>query len=251
MSWRTALILPDAHAPYHHKKGLANALEVGKSIGCHELYILGDFLDFYFANMHGPKHPLTICMAKEEIELGNAVLDEIDALFPNIKKTYIEGNHEYRLERFLIARASELFGITDWVRLLNLDKRPNWHVVPYGVHQRTRVLNTDLWARHEPKSMSSAKANLNKALTSYVHGHTHRAETYKRNTDDGRLLISACPGWLGDIKYDKIFGFVKHLPDWTLGFGVCHGHAGSRRFHYSQYSMHTDGSIFYNGKTFK
>src|SRR5208337_2746027 len=99
------------------------------------LYIIGDFGDSYGVGNHGPKNPGIFTSFKEEIESINAKLDEIDVTWPDIKKVYIEGNHEYRFERFLHRMAPELYGVLEIKLLLRMDKRPNWTWVDFGPRQ--------------------------------------------------------------------------------------------------------------------
>lgn len=251
VSWKTALIVPDVHVPYHHKKAVETVMRVGEIVNPNEIYFLGDLADFYFCNMHGAKHPETQQMAKVEVDAVNEFLDEWDARFPRQRKHYIEGNHEYRLERWLIAKAPELFGVTDWEMLFKLDRRSRWTVHPYRLSQLVPILNTDLYARHEPKSMSSPKASATKSLVSLVYGHIHRIEKYVTRTDDDKKILHCSPGWLGDIKYDKIFGYVKSQPNWNLGFAIVYGNTKTKKFHITLHGIEPDGSTVFNGQVIR
>lgn len=251
MAWKCALIVPDVHVPYHHKKAVQSVWKVGEIIKPNEIIFLGDLADMFCVNMHGPKHPQTQHDMKSEVEAVNKFLDEVDDRFPDVKKHYIEGNHEYRLERWLIKQAPELFGITDWEMLFKMHSRPKWKVHQYRHLQLVQVLGTDLYARHEPKAMSSAKASLGKSLINLIYGHIHRIEKYTTRTDDNRKLIHCSPGWLGDIKFDKIFGYVKGMPAWNLGFAVVYGNSRTGKFHITLHSIESDGSTVFHGQAIK
>src|SRR5690349_21722092 len=137
---RRSLIIPDSHIPYHNKRAMGLVFEMAKDTeGLCEIVILGDFADFYAVNAHG-KHPGLMHVLQKEVEEVNSVLDTIDKLFPDQKKVYIEGNHEYRLERYLYQNAPALFGVTQWDLLFKLPERPNWRAINYGPTQYYKVL---------------------------------------------------------------------------------------------------------------
>src|SRR5205814_2880828 len=48
---------------------------------------------------------------KREIEIGRSVLRSFRRSLPNTRITWIEGNHEFRLRKYLIQNARELYGL--------------------------------------------------------------------------------------------------------------------------------------------
>ena len=194
-------------------------LEVAAHVGVKEIVILGDLADFYFASGHGPKHPKLLNSTVEEVDSVNAFLDLLQSSFPSAKKKYIEGNHENRLTRFCQNKCPELFGYIDAQTLFKIQNRPGWQWVTYCPNQRTQVLNSKLFARHEPFG-SSAKATASRALCSLVYGHIHRIESSFVVGLDGKEHIAFSVGWLGDKRKDQIFGYVKGHAQWQLGFGL-------------------------------
>lgn len=222
---RIVLLIPDTHRPYHDRRAYALMLRVYAEITSKyaghadfEIMILGDYADFYAVNSHG-KDPRLVSMLVDEVADVIAGLDELDRLFPFAKKTYIEGNHEYRLERYLCSKAPELFGITDTQYLLKMHGRPNWSFISYGPNQAVAVGGSKLIARHEPLS-NSAKATASKALCSLVYGHIHRIEESHLVGLDGTNHVCFSVGWLGDKNKDKVFDYVKGHHQWQLGFGL-------------------------------
>lgn len=245
-----AIIIPDTHAPYHDKRAWKILQQVclkhKKEIS--EIVFLGDFADFYAVNSHG-RHPTVMNVLIEEIETVNSMLDWFDQHFPSVKKVFLEGNHEYRLERYLMNNAPALFGVTATYDLLNFAKRPCWNFVSYGSNQSWRVLGSKLKARHEPLG-SSAKATATKALCSLVYGHIHRIERQHMVGLDGTDHMCFSVGWLGDKKKDKVFGYTKHPAQWQLGFGMVWVDQKTRYFYANtiqileNYTCVVDGEIF-------
>lgn len=246
---KKALLIPDVHIGHEDKKAYGLMLKVAKDIKVDEIVILGDFADFYAINSHGT-HPQVIPMLIDEVESVKKRIDELDKLFPKAKKVFIEGNHEYRLERYLLKNCPALFGVTSTEHLLELNKRPNWKFIPYGPNQSYKVLGSKLKARHEPLS-SSAKATAAKALTSLVYGHIHRIEESHIVGLDGTNHVCFSVGWLGDKTYDKIFGYVKSHHQWQLGFGIVHVDEKTKYFYHDKIHILDNYTCVVNGKLYK
>ena len=248
---RRALIIPDCHIPYHHKKAIEIVFEMALNTeGLVEIVILGDFADFYAVNSHG-RHPGLMHVLQEEVNAVNEMLDLIDKLFPDIKKIYIEGNHEFRLERYLYKNAPALFGVTQWDLLFKLDQRPNWKHINYGPMQFHKVLGSDLFARHEPYSMSSAKASLAGCGSNLVYGHIHRKEYAVVRQPDGKRIVNFSPGWLGDNRKKEVFSYVKKPPLWELGAAVVTVDGNAKDFDFQILDFDEKVRCHYNGKIYK
>jgi len=224
-------------------------LTVAKDIDVDAIYLLGDYADFYAVNGHGPKHPKLPQMLVDEVNAVNAGLDELDFLFPDAKKTFIQGNHEYRLERYLQNRAPELFGLIDCQTLFKLNSRPGWSWVKYGPNQRTRVLNSKLYARHEPLG-NSAKLTASRALCSLVYGHIHRIEESHMVGIDHTNHVSFSVGWLGDRRKDEIYNYIKGTYQWQLGFGLVWVHPKTGYFYHHKIHILDNLTCMVNGKRY-
>lgn len=215
MKLRTAGFLPDTHRPYHNVRAYNCALEILSYVGINELFIKGDYADFYDIHQHGPKDPRIIHSLTYEVEDVNKGLDEIDKGFPGIKKRYVEGNHEDRLRRYIQNKAPELFGLVDCQELFKIAKRPNWSWHRYWPDQKVQVFNSDLWVRHTPLG-SSAIASLRKAMCSHTYGHNHVVEIARVRGLVGEL-VAWSDGWLGDKRKDEVFGYVQGHYRWQCG----------------------------------
>jgi len=251
VSLKCALLIPDTHRPFHDKRAYNLMLEVACSLKeqLAEVCILGDYADFYSVSSHA-KNPSSVQMLQDEIIDILAGLQEIDDLFPDAKKVFIEGNHEFRLERYLCNQAPALFGVTSTELLLDFDKRPHWKFVPYGPNQSHQILGSKLTARHEPLA-SSAKATASKALCSLVYGHIHRIEESHLVGLDGTNHVCFSVGWLGDKRKDKIFDYVKGHHQWQLGFGLAWIDTSTGYFYHQKIHILDNYTCVVNGKLFK
>lgn len=245
---KLALLIPDVHKPYDDKKAYNLMLEVASTLPLDEIVILGDYADFYAVSSH-KKDPRILQMLTDEVEDVINGLDQLDKNFKDVKKVFIEGNHEYRLERYLCDVAPALFGVTDTEHLLKLVGRPNWKFVPYSPHQMHKVLGSHLSARHESLG-TTAKATSQKALCSLVYGHIHRIEESHIVGLDGTNHVSFSVGWLGN-KYSRVFNYVKQHWQWQLGFGLVWVDPATKYFYHQKIHILDNYSCVVNGKRFK
>ena len=220
---KTALIIPDCHIPYECKESYQLMLDVASHIrtdrGLHEIVILGDYADFYAVNSHG-KDPAVTDTLIDEVYATIERLKELNKLFPEAKKIFIQGNHEYRLERYIKNKCPELFGVTTTDKILELNIL-GYDYISYGPNQYYPVLGSHLLARHEPISggVHVAHGTVVKALKSVIFGHTHRIQESQIVTIDGQNLRGISSGWLGDEK-NPVFNYVKNHHQWAQGFSV-------------------------------
>lgn len=208
------LFVPDTHVPYEDKKAFALLLEAAKVFKPDEIVIMGDFADFYSVSAHD-KSPARGQSLVVEV---NAVLDALARLgkYARSKKTYLCGNHEDRLARYLSQRAPALYGALDVQTLFKLEQT-GWDFVPYRETYRLGKLN----CTHDT---GTAGPNAHRqASTVYrgsaVIGHTHRLGYDVLGVANGRPHLAAMFGWLGDYRQVDYLHKAK-AAQWCLGFGV-------------------------------
>jgi predicted phosphodiesterase len=219
---RKALIIPDCHIPYEDKRAYELMLAVGKDLDPDEIVILGDYADFYAVSSHTKDAEMANVMLVDEVFEVIERLKELNRLFPRAKKVYIEGNHEYRLARYISSKAPDLYGAVDVASILEL-KTLGFEYVPYSPVQKYAVLGSSLIARHEPLAGGKhvAQNTVEKAMSSVIFGHTHRiqeAQTVAMNGENYRGISS---GWLGDSSH-PVMGYVRSHHQWAQGFSVFH-----------------------------
>jgi hypothetical protein len=252
MGLKLALLIPDCHIPYQNKKAYNLMIKIAKDLCPDEVVILGDYADFYSVSSHA-KDPRVVNILIDEVAEVNKKLDELDEKFPNAKKIYLEGNHENRLERYLVDRAPALFGVTETRFLFDIDKRPNWRFIPYGPRQKHSVLGSYLYAKHTPLA-NSAKATVTKALCSLVYGHIHSMEENHIVGMEGTNHVAFSVGWLGDKNQDLVFSYVKNHHQWQLGFGLVYVNDKTKCFYHQKiHILESDDkySCVVNGKYYE
>jgi UDP-2,3-diacylglucosamine pyrophosphatase LpxH len=244
-----ALIIPDCHIPFEDKRAYDLMLKVACSFVPEEIVILGDYADFWDISSHA-KELDTGAKLVEEIDAVQKRLEELRLLFPESKIVYIEGNHEYRLGRYVRDKARELYGIVDVPKLLKLDDY-NIKFVPYGPHQKYNVMDGKLIARHEPIAggIHCAHGTVAKACHSVIFGHVHRIQESQIVSINGENYRGITPGWLGD-QNSSVFNYVKNHHQWALGFSVVtqvdNEYWFNQTVHIIDYKCQFDGKVFRN-----
>ena len=247
MKIKTALIIPDCHIPYHDRRAYQLMLDVASEINPDEIVILGDYADFYAINSHG-KDPNMTHLLMDEVAEVTEELQRIKRKFPDAKKVYIEGNHEYRLARYIKQKCPDLFGAFTVPQLLELP-RLDFEFVPYGPTQRYNVLGSSLIARHEPLAGGKhvAQNTAEKAMASVIFGHTHRIQEAQIVTMGGQNYRGISSGWLGDKEHD-VMQYVDSHHQWAQGFSVMRlledGTWFNQLIHIIDYKCIVDGVLY-------
>ena len=136
-------VISDIHIPFHDLPTLKAFVKECKRTAVVGIHLNGDILDFHglsdhFKEPNGPK-------IGEEIKKGRQLLEYLRGEFPKARIIYKEGNHDFRLKRYIANRAPELFDLTEvqlpsllgmgnlgieWVddkRIVNIGNLPTLH----------------------------------------------------------------------------------------------------------------------------
>ena len=205
------------------------AKDVHEKIGINQVNILGDYGDYQALSLHG-KSPVSLEVKenlKSEIYKINQRLIELrDCFGEEAEIQFVEGNHEYRLLRYLLKNCPDLYDLHSIPELLSFDKL-NIKFFPYGKAQRVKCLDTNLFMRHRPYSdgVSFALATANKKSLSLLVGHTHREQRATIRRADNSPVTVYCSGWLGDHMAAP-FKEYTDTDDWSLGFSFTYAWGG-------------------------
>lgn len=208
------LVIPDVHRPYHSKKSWNVMLKAAKRFAPNKIIVLGDFLDMFSLSDHD-KDPRRMRHFSEEVASGREGLEELENLKPQVK-IFQAGNHEYRLDRYLMRKAPELVDFVSVEKALKL-KENGWKYQPYMTHGRVGKLYYTHDAGHAGvHAVHHTGQAFNKSI---VFGHCHRLAVSYFGSVTGERHFSASLGWLGDEKE------AQYLPEskkaaWQHGFGL-------------------------------
>jgi len=221
--------IPDTHIPYQDQRAVDVMLKALQAFSPDHVILLGDFVDFWPISAHVKDYKRRPSL-KEELVATDAALDDISSCVKDsCEQTYISGNHENRLDRYLTSEKGVAFlrplveaGAVDFDRisvpvLLNL-KEKGWNWVPYKEHVKLGKLHVthDLGkAGHTAAADAEATFQSNAVI-----GHVHSINYTVRGNMQGKSHVGASFGWLGDRKHVDYMYKAKALRNWALGFGI-------------------------------
>ena len=207
------LIISDLHFPYQNNKAVEVALDYGKSKKVDCILINGDLIDF--ANISRHEKDWRHRSITDEFDAVKSFLKSLRLNFPKTKIVYKLGNHDERWEKFLYAKAPEVFDMPEFqleiiLKLGELkidivkDKRP----IKLG---KLTVLHG-----HELMGMGGvnpARAIFTKTLEDTLTGHYHRTSSHSEPTMNNRLINVHSQGCLCDMN-----PMFMPINKWNLGF---------------------------------
>lgn len=254
--FKVAVILPDIHVPFHDQKALALVMKVithlNKNVRPISWFqILGDFLDFYGLNSYGIDPDMGDMAELYDLEIaeGNNLLNGLDEVMPKTKKCYLEGNHEFRLQKYLKQNGGALRNRLTVPNELGFEKRSDWTWVPYNHLQSQQIDNSPLYARHEPFGSSAAKTQAAKAGASFIYGHTHGIDEGEFICKlNGQRHIAINSGCLVNMNA-PVFNYVKSRPNWSHAFTIVYYNKNS--FTHQLIRIEADYTCIFDGKRFK
>lgn len=216
--FETVLIIPDCHVPNHDERAWGLMLRAAHVLRPSTIVVLGDFADGETLSAHPATKPGELDF-EAELDGVRRALDQLDIVGAK-RKVYLEGNHEFRLDRYLMARAPAMFRHIRWHNLLDLERR-GWDWVPYRKAYSLGKL-------HLTHDTGSAGVNAHRQAAvdtggSVVIGHTHRLAYEVRGRYGGTPYLAAMLGWLGDpVKAASYIHEARAASSWATGFGVAY-----------------------------
>lgn len=221
------LFLSDSQAPDHNTQVIEVVKRFMGDFAPDVVHLVGDMVNFTKAGTYSVDQRYDIGL-EEEVRIGRALIADLVAAAraanPKAIVNYYEGNHEYRMQRYLARLAPEIRNLTDdkgepYVSVPNLfgldDLGVNW--IPY---YESSSLGGDVEVEHgdiaRSKSGYTAHGMLDRRGSNGFSGHTHKLALVSRNQG-------------GEVKYWVETGSLCNpqpnpkwtkKPDWVNGFAV-------------------------------
>lgn len=291
--WEEAVIVPDIQIgfyrknnestelePIHDEKAISVALQLIEDINPNQVVMVGDNLDFAEFGKYLTAAPFKQ-LVQAAIDRATMLCAQIRSAAPNAKISWIAGNHEARMARYIQTNAEAAFGITKGK--LSSELRDKWPVlsVPYlcrmdeygvdyisGYPESYVALNENLMVIHGHKVTSNGSTTtkyLNDAHVSVIYGHIHRTEYAYRtrlSKNGPRTVMAASPGCLcridGAVPSTKSgadeFGrpMLMGAENWQQGMAVVQYQppgVGNEWFNYEPMWIY-NGRGFFRGKEY-
>lgn len=206
VSGKRVLFWPDIHIPYQDETTVELIIEYAKKIFADMIVFAGDLIDFYQISrfMHDPKQKTVT----EEIKLTKKFLERIRGEFPAAKIIYKRGNHEERLEHFILSQCPQLSGLLENL----LEEKLN--LAGFGIDYEIMPFSIGyLWYihGHEVPCKNSNVEYMTNIIWKWSHdnvisGHWHREQAKLYPSIKGNRYIVQCVGHSSDptkVDYTK------------------------------------------------
>lgn len=245
---RTIAILADVHVPEHDRAAWRCALAILRDVRPGEVVLAGDFLELASVSQHGGGGD--IAALDQDLAAGRAALAEVrDAIGPDAAITYLEGNHETRLQRFLSARAPSVaaaLSIPDGLRLAEIGARWIPEAAQPIERDRLRIYHghQDFPGRSIPIHHAARVAQLRGRRGSVLaYGHTHLPQTASGRGEDAPVAVGL--GCLRSLDPSWLRGYPA---GWQHGIGIAYLRPGGACDLYSVRIQ--SGAAVYGGRLY-
>lgn len=166
------------HIPFHDPAAVSLFIDFIGRTQPDIVRLIGDICDCYTVSDH-LRDPARKDDLQDDLDATVAVLKTIRRACPESRILYDEGNHEDRLSRYLMRHASALRNL----RSLQLPRQLHFADlgVEYHDHQRPHKIHGLTYTHGNvvrKHSGYSARAMVEKAAGSVIHGHTHRVGSH-------------------------------------------------------------------------
>ncbi len=232
--YEMVVVANDFHVPHQDKKAL-RLLERFLIDQKPEVFIInGDFLDMWEISQFDrvPKFGRPLL---KEITAGKKLLERFRKILPKAKIIYVEGNHDFRLRKYIIRKAPELYGLPGLSvpELLDLKKlNIKYKSVKEGANKfsdnwvKVGALYVGHWDKVNKYAGYTAKNLLDDKGVSLLQGHTHKHGVSARRYVDGTELIG-----IENFCMCRLDPYYISKPSWSQGFTVVYRKKNSKRFH--------------------
>jgi len=239
------LLASDFHFPFYNVSCFKILLQFIKFYKPTTIFLLGDFLDFYGISKYLKNKKEWTDNIQYEIDLASQALTDLRKTYKG-KIIYIEGNHEFRMARYLNSNAKELASlrcleIPNLLELKSLNIKYISHpsgTAIYEINKDLILLHGDVARKH---AGYSAKAIFDDYLVNAAIGHTHRLGYFSKTGYKRKYQVMEI-GCMCDISQA-----FKPFPNWQNGFGIINIDGENNYFH--KLSI-INNQLFYGGKHF-
>jgi hypothetical protein len=251
----------DHQAPYHDPGLDACTTEFVREMQPVEHVFLGDTADFPTISRH-PDHPAAMASAQECVDAAYGILRRRADAAPNARRRKLKGNHDWRIEGELLARAERLHGLRpagdddaalSLRRLLHLDALGVELVEDPRGWQHAEVVLVEgdhgLVVRHGfiTGARTGAKT-LAKLGRSMIVGHGHQKEhAWHLQYPAKRLQQAAVAGTMSRV--DEVFPHFAVNANWHQGFATVERWPDGSFI--IEHAVYHDGTLYWRNRRWK
>jgi len=218
------LVFSDVHGPWDDPRKVELILDIGQDIGVTHVAIVGDLVDFTNLSTHSPKSPDIPTTLEQEFDWGIEFFNKLRKRFPTQEILFIHGNHEWRLDRFILKQSRPFWNILTTDKQLQTEHF-KIRTLPYNMAYQ--IPGTDIRLQHSPPSYSQNAAKtsaMHKMTGRWIWGCTHRPDSAFVFPFQGAKVETHCMGWLGTVdltpEHFEVFRWTKGHERWGSSFCV-------------------------------
>lgn len=225
-------VLSDIHVPYHSIDAITAAFDKISEEKPDVILLNGDTVDFYGLSRF-MKDPRKRSVAYE-LQALNDFLDVLKQF--NAKIIYKLGNHDERYEHFLMHKAPELLGISEF-KFENLLKAGERKMDVVGEKRIIKANKLNIIHGHEYPSVFSpvniARGLYMKGKVSAMQGHNHQTSEHTETDMNGKSVTTWSLGCLCELN-----PAYMPLNKWNHGFAMVTLSDNGEDFHVQNYRIH-------------
>jgi UDP-2,3-diacylglucosamine pyrophosphatase LpxH len=120
----TSIVISDVHLPFSQPVATQMVVDFIRELKPDRIHLLGDVLDAQSVSRFD-KDPVRKENLQDELDSVRDWLTELRDAAPRAKIIYSEGNHEFRIRKYLMSEAKALAGL----RALSLEKLVSVHSI--------------------------------------------------------------------------------------------------------------------------
>lgn len=230
------VIVPDSHGCFVDQAAASAMLADIKLLKPSSIILLGDHLDCggFLAEHHTWGYVAeTDYTFERDCAATNQFLDELQSAAPEADIEYLEGNHERRIEKWIVtdvlgsgkgSRSSvktlnALFSTESVLQLarrkIPIYKQGQWYD---GCQVPGTIMRDNCYFTHgQFTSKAAAAAHLAKYNSNIWFGHTHRMDMATKRTVSSGPIGAWNPGCLCQL---QPYWMHQNLTDWVNGYGI-------------------------------
>lgn len=228
------IVLPDIHAPYEDKASLAAVEQLMAELRFDGYLQLGDLIDFECISSHNANNLRAVegRRIKYEYEAAAKILDRHQALVRANNKdaqfVILEGNHEYRMTRYIDANPA-VEGFMEVPSALEFGRRKiRW--VPYWSEGKTFKIGKATFIHGRYGGEHHAKKHATKFGCNIFYGHIHDVQAFSlEQLGQDSTLVGQSLGCLclpqkymrgAPDKWQQAFAIFEFFPDGFFSYQV-------------------------------
>ena len=225
------LIMADLHIPFHDTGAIMAALSFAMPRKPTCILLNGDICDMFSISRFA-KNP-TESSLKNELDSTRQFLGWLRQKFPKTRIIFKEGNHDERFDKYLFAKAPELFGVAG----LTLQHLVTGPIAPHDAipdvewiadQQKILAAGLSIYHGHEigkgsiAPPVNPARGLFMRTLSSGLMSHLHKGSQHEETTATGKLIACWSTGCLCGLwpRYSRV-------NKWTHSAAWLETHRGS------------------------